>query len=126
MTRLASSFAALLVGVSAVSAPAPAAEPVGDFTLRDSSGVERSLSRLAEGKRAVVLAFVGTECPLARLYAPRLADLARTYEGQGVAVVGIDPNHQDDLTEIAAYVREHELPFPVLADGDATVADALG
>lgn len=131
---MARRFASLLIPtlafalVAAGEPPRPGAvgSVVEDFTRRDPAGVERSLAKLAEGKQAVVLAFLGTECPLAKLYAPRLAELARKYEGQGVAFVGIDPNHQDDLTEIAAYARARDLPFPVLSDGDAALADCLG
>ena len=40
--------------------------------------------------KLVVVAFMRTECPLAGLYAPRLAELARTYEKKGVAFFGVD------------------------------------
>jgi peroxiredoxin len=119
-------LALALIAAGEPPRPGAVGSVVEDFTRRDPAGVERSLAKLAEGKKAVVLAFVGIECPLAKLYAPRLAELARKYEAQGVAFVGIDPNHQDDLTEIAAYARAHDLPFPVLADGDAALADRLG
>jgi len=127
MTRALS----LCLFVASLAAPLAAGDSgsvgstVENFTLRDPAGIERPLDSPASGKKATVLAFLGTECPLARLYAPRLAELAKKYEGQGVAFVGVDPNHQDDLTDIAAYARAHDLPFPVLSDGDAKVADAL-
>ena len=50
-------------------------EPLSAFSLKDCFGKERQLSDFAD-KKFLVLAFVGVECPLAKLYGPRLADLA--------------------------------------------------
>ena len=73
-----------------------------------------------------MLAFLGTECPLAKLYAPRLAALAKEYESRGVVFVGIDANRQDAATEIAAYARQHGIEFPILKDLHQAVADKVG
>src|SRR5262245_57019071 len=55
-----------------------------EFTLRDPSGHEHSLAQLAD-RKAVVVVFLGSACPLARAYAPRLAELWREFEPRGVA-----------------------------------------
>src|SRR6187455_2330025 len=60
---------------------------VNDFTLRDAGGKSHSLSDFV-GKQAVVIAVLGTECPLATLYAPRLVQLAERFEKRGVAFIG--------------------------------------
>jgi len=96
-----------------------------EFTLRDYRGKQFSLSDYAD-KQIVVLAFLGTECPLAKLYAPRLADLHKRYGDRGVAFLGINANVQDSITEIAAHARRHELSFPVLKDVGNRLADRLG
>ena len=44
------------------------------------------------GKKAVVLVFLGADCPLANLYGPRLAELDREFRGKGVAFLGINSN----------------------------------
>ncbi len=74
----------------------------------------------------MVLAFLGTECPLAKLYAPRLVELAKEYESRGVLFVGVDSNRQDSATEIAAYARQHAIEFPILKDLNQAVADQVG
>ena len=61
-----------------------------------------------------MLAFLGTECPLASLYAPRLAELARAYEKKGVAFFGVDANPQDAPSALARFAKELDLPFPLL------------
>ncbi len=66
----------------------PAKSPIGqitpDFTLSDFRGKEQSLSGIGKDK-LVVVAFLGTECPLAKLYAPRLVALNKKFADQGVA-----------------------------------------
>ena len=100
-----------------------AAQPIPDFELTDPVGATVRLSAHAPG-RPVVLVFLGTECPLANLYAPRLAELARTQSG--VRFLGINPVPQDTSAAVARYAREHRLPFPVVKDPDARVAGLCG
>ncbi|WLD11478.1 redoxin domain-containing protein [Planctellipticum variicoloris] len=73
-----------------------------------------------------VICFLGTECPLARLYGPRLAELHRAFGPRGVRFVGINSNSQDSPDEVAAYVREYAIPFPVVKDPGQKVADLFG
>ncbi len=97
-------------------------QTVGDFVLADSQGKRFRLSDFSQ--EIVVVAFLGTECPLAKLYGPRLQQLADKYTGQ-VAFLGINSNQQDSLAEIAAYVRLHKIKFPVLKDLSNHIADRL-
>jgi len=104
---------------------APVGQKVEDFTLKDYRGKTHSLSDFDKSK-LVVVAFLGTECPLAKLYAARLAALAEDYAARGVAFVGINANRQDSITEIASHARVHGIDFPVLKDLGNKVADQLG
>jgi len=79
---------------AAVEAESRVGTRIADFTLHDFLGTKHSLGDLRD-KKAVVIAFLGVECPLAKLYGSRLAELAAKYEPQGVAFIGIDPNQQD-------------------------------
>jgi peroxiredoxin len=106
-------------------ATSPVRAEIADFRLPDHLGKEHHLSKLADGKLAVV-AFLGTECPLAKLYAGRLQAIADEYDERGVVVVAVMSNVQDSLTEIAAYLRRHELTYPVLKDRRNEVADLFG
>ncbi len=63
----------------------------------------------------IVVAFLGVECPLAKLYAARLNDLQEKFAADQVAFVGIDANPQDSLSEMAAFVRRQELAYPCCA-----------
>ena len=84
-----------------------------------------ALSDYADSKRVVVV-FVGCDCPIAKLVAPRLARLARQFETQGVTLLAIDSNSQDSLSKLALFSRTHDLPFPVLKDLGNVVADQFG
>ena len=77
-------------------------------------------------KPILVVAFVGTECPLAKLYGPRLAELEKEYGPKGVGFVGIDPNSQDGVTQIAAFARQHAINFPILKDLNNLATDRFG
>jgi len=102
--------------------PSPLGKKVGDFRLHDFRGKEHALSEYAD-RKLVVVAFLGTDCPLAKLYAPRLAELAAEFEPQGVAFIGINSNFQDSLAQIGSYAQKHDVKFPLLKDPDNAVAD---
>jgi peroxiredoxin len=122
-----------LVVLAALCAPRAMAEgtrpAIGDkvdnFSLRNFHGKPYTLDELGKDK-IVVLAFVGTECPLAKIYASRLSELAARYEPQGVAFIGINSNRQDAVTEIASFARVHGIKFPLLKDLNQVVADQVG
>ncbi len=76
--------------------------------------------------KLVVVAFLGVECPLSKLYGPRLAELAKQYESQGVSFVGVDSNRQDSTSDMAQYAKTHEINFPFLKDLNNRLADKLG
>jgi peroxiredoxin len=113
----------------AVSATAEDKSPIGkrinDFQARDFRGKQVSLADFASSKLLVV-AFVGTECPQAKLYAPRLVELAKQYSDQGVAFVAIDSNQQDSVTELAHYAEVNKIEFPLVKDAGNVIADQVG
>jgi peroxiredoxin len=118
------SVAATTTAVRAAE-PAPLGRKVEDFQLQNFRGEKHALADCRDSK-LVVLAFLGTECPLAKRYGPVLAKLAKAYEQQGVSFLGIDANVQDSLAEIAAYARMHGIHFPILRDVANQLADTIG
>ncbi len=96
-----------------------------DFALQDYLGAEHKLSDWQD-KELVVVVFLGTECPLAKLYGSRLADVAKEYEPDGVQFVGINSNQQDTLRDIGHYAEQQKIEFPLLKDSAHVVADQFG
>src|SRR5436189_6389747 len=91
--------------------------PLEDFTLRDHRGAERKLSDWRE-QRLVIVAFLGVDCPLVKLYTRRLNEIVREHGTRGVAVIGINSNQHDQVRDIARFARAHEVAFPLLKDAD--------
>ena len=116
---------ALPQGTFAAVDSTPIGKKIESLTARDFLGTERSLADIKQSK-LVVVAFLGTECPLAKLYAPRLQAMSEQYGKQGVKFLCVNANRQDSITEIASYARRHELKIPVLKDVSHTVADLFG
>lgn len=93
--------------------------------LRDVRGNRRPLTSFREN-HALVLVFMGTECPLSNLYVPRLLELEKKYRSQSVQFLAIYANAHEDLDQIAAHAVDHDLPFLALRDGQQKLAKALG
>src|SRR5579872_5533942 len=100
----------------------PTARQIANFKLQDFRGAAIELDHWKD-RDLVVVAFLGTECPLAKLYGPRLVDLAGQYESKNVGFVAIDSNEQDTLAEMAHFARTSKIGFPFLKDPANTVAD---
>lgn len=99
-------------------------KPIASFKLRDYRGAWHSLDDCKD-KKLVVVAFLGTECPIANRYAGRLTELAKEFEPKGVAFLGIISNQQDAISKIADLAKEQKLTFPLLKDVGNAVADQL-
>jgi peroxiredoxin len=125
-----SSLVLLAIVASCLSAKEkPRATAIGkqieNFSLADVRGKAHAL---ADGKdqALIVVAFVGTECPLATQYAGRLVELAAQYKERGVSVIAIDSNQQDSLAEMTHFERVQKIEFPLLKDPGNVVADQFG
>jgi peroxiredoxin len=99
--------------------------PLPNFSLKDPTGKTRSFADLA-GKRATVIAFLSTECPMSNSYLEVLTELAGKYDDRGVRLMLINPNSQESDAEVAKHIGEFNVKFPVLRDSELVVADAVG
>jgi peroxiredoxin/mono/diheme cytochrome c family protein len=97
---------------------------VDSFRLDDFRGRTWTLADFSE--RPLVVVFLGTECPLVQLYAPRLKEFAEEWGKRQVQFVGIFSNQQDSLAEMAHFARQHKIEFPLLRDSGNRVADRWG
>ena len=120
-------FFAVLVGALATSV-ADAADSAGEIR----HGVEFKLPTidgevtLEKGQSDfTVVCFLGTECPLARLYGPRLETLAKKHSDR-VRVMGVNSNSQDSMEDLKRYADELKLTFPLAKDYKNVIADGFG
>ncbi len=123
MLRCFLSLAVVVVAVPTFAADAP--RRVSDFSLRDTADKPHSLAEFKD-KKAVVVVFLGTECPISNAYQPRLAELHKEFAPNGVAFLAINSNWQDTPLRVTGHAKEHGTPFPVLKDTANVVADQFG
>jgi peroxiredoxin len=102
-------------------------DPKRDFetlSLPDCFGKPFDLKQL-DSAPIIAVAFVGTECPLAKLYGTRLQELSARYADRGVRFIAVCSNVQDSLTEIVAYRNKAGITFPMLIDSQQQLADLV-
>jgi peroxiredoxin len=114
-------------GANALSSKAAAApgKSVSDFLLKDTSGKPIALHDYKD-KAAVVVFFMGVDCPISNLYLKDLADLQTRYGKQGVQIVGIQSNAGTTAARAAQHAKEYKVAFPVLLDPGQRLANELG
>lgn len=97
------------------------------FTLPDvETGTLRSLEDFA-GSRALLVVFLCAHCPYVLHVVPALAQIARDYANDSLAIVGITSNDtaqypQDAPSPTARFAAKHGLCFPILFDETQRVA----
>ncbi len=74
--------------------------------------------------KATVVIFLGAECPLARLYGPKLNAMLKQYQSRDVRFVGVNSNQQDSLEDVQKYIKRYQIQFPIAKDYGNAVADS--
>lgn len=98
---------------------------IAGFQLLDSAGKVTEILPQSK-KQWTVVCFLGTECPLARLYGPRLSTLANEFAAQNVRFVGVNSNSQDSQKEVDAFRKDYDITFPIFKDFGNKIADQFG
>ncbi len=88
-----------------------------NFTLPTSDGGSIELKPTVQ-YRLQVVCFLGCECPLAKLYAGRLNQLADEFSKDDVRFIGINSNPQDSMDDVLKFAADHQLHFPIAKDHD--------
>lgn len=127
-TTILTAIFSVVLGIA--SAGTPSAIPsigrrIENFTLTSVSGQKVSLDE-SKDAQAVVVLFVGAECPLVQQYLPRMHRIAEQFQKQGVSVLCIDSNVQDTPSEIQTLAKKVYADLTILMDPDAKIADAFG
>lgn len=115
---------------SAQPAQSSTAKSIGDKvtntnSLRDVRGNRRSLQDY-KNQKAIVLVFLGTDCPVSNLYVPSLIEMEKKFRGKQVQFLGVYANENNDLDQVAAHAADRDLPFPVLKDSGQRLASLVG
>jgi peroxiredoxin/mono/diheme cytochrome c family protein len=116
-------WAASISGASPRAAVSPAPRPLLKSIY---SGVHDLSQFVTQDTRGIVLVFLGAECPVARQYLPRLAELHEAHHAQGLVFLGIYASADESIFSLAVFAQDADLPFPVLLDVKQQLAGQLG
>ena len=97
---------------------------VSNFTLKDEQAIAHATHGF-QGRKAIAMVFLGNDCPVVSLYVPRLIELNKEFSSKGVVLLGINSNAHETESDIARFVKETGIDFPVLKDPQNLVADAV-
>jgi mono/diheme cytochrome c family protein/thiol-disulfide isomerase/thioredoxin len=109
----------------AADADVPIGAKVGDLSFKDIRYLSHSLDDFPN-RKAFVLVFTSSSCPLAPRYFPTLKRLDKDYRERGVQFLAVNAGEEDTITAMAAQAVEYDVEFPFVKDVPCRCADALG
>lgn len=96
--------------------------PAPDFELKTFEGETVKLSDLRG--QAVLVNLWATWCPPCRAEMPAIEKVYNEYKDQGFVVLAVNMTYQDTFSNIAPFLDEYGLTFPVLLDQSGDVGSA--
>jgi peroxiredoxin len=112
-------LAAAVVCAGAFAAGAP------QFALRDTRGVVHS-SEEWNGKKAIVVFFTTTDCPLSNNDVPEMNRTWRDYAARGIAFYAVQADTTIAEAEAIRHASEYQFAFPVLFDPQQVLVKMTG
>lgn len=103
----------LFSAVLLLAVPGTAAPP--QFSLRDTHNVVHSSSEW-NGKKAVVVFYTTTDCPLSNGDVPDMNRIRHDYESRGVAFYAVQADTTIPDADVIEHAKEYGFSFPVLFD----------
>jgi hypothetical protein len=77
-------------------------------------------------RKAFVLIFTNTSCPLVQRCLPALKELEKTYRDKAVQFLAVNVGTDDSIVAMASQMVRHEVEFPFVKDFDGDCVRALG
>jgi peroxiredoxin len=102
-------LAGAIVCVAAFGAQRP------QFALRDTGQVFHSPEEW-NGKKAIVVFFTTTDCPLSNNEVPEMNRTRRDYESRGVAFYAVQADTTITDSDVVQHTKDYQFSFPVLFD----------
>jgi peroxiredoxin len=113
----------LLAGVMVCAAAFAAQRP--QFALRDTRSVIHSPEEW-NGKKAVVVFFTTTDCPLSNNEVPEMNRTRRDYESRGVAFYAVQADTTIADADVVQHTKDYQFSFPVLFDPHQVLVKMTG
>src|SRR5579862_8031662 len=112
-------LAGIVLCASAVASQRP------QFALRDTAGVVHTPEEW-NGKKAIVVFFTTTDCPLSNNEVPEMNRTGRDYGTRGVAFYGVQADGTIADADVVQHAKDYQFSFPVLFDPQQTLAKMTG
>jgi peroxiredoxin Q/BCP len=112
----------LACAAEAVDPPPAVGTAAPAFSLRDQTGAERSLAQYA-GKWLIVYFYPKDQTPGCTKQVCAFRDAIEKVRGADAEVVGVS---LDDVASHEEFAEKYQVPFPLLADTDKSMARAYG
>jgi cytochrome c biogenesis protein CcmG, thiol:disulfide interchange protein DsbE len=93
-----------------------------DFELKTTTGETIKLSNLRG--QAVLVNLWATWCPPCRAEMPAIEKIYNEYKDKGLVILAVNMTYQDTFSNIAPFVDEYGLTFPILLDKTGSVGPA--
>jgi cytochrome c biogenesis protein CcmG/thiol:disulfide interchange protein DsbE len=93
-----------------------------DFELQTTTGETIQLSDLRG--QAVLVTLWATWCPPCRAEMPTIEKVYNVYRDEGFVVLAVNMTYQDTYSNIAPFIDEYGLTFPILLDESNSVGSA--
>lgn len=110
----APAFAALPPSIALPVLSSPASESGSAFEARFTDA------------KATVVVFLSSRCPCSQSHEGILKAIAEEFATKGVRFIGVHSNVDEDPRASLEHFKKASLPFPVLQDEKARIADAFG
>jgi peroxiredoxin len=95
------------------------------FALRDTRNIVHSPEEW-NGKKAIVVFFTTTDCPLSNNEVPEMNRTRRDYEARGVAFYAVQADTTITDSDVLQHTKEYQFSFPVLFDPHQILAKMTG
>jgi len=113
------------LGLLCILAYASAAGRTLQFSLADTAGHAHTPAEWS-GKRAVVLFFLTTDCPLCNTYVPEMNRIAQSFSPRGVVFYGVQGDATIADGDVRKHVKDYAYTFPYLFDPQESLAAYTG
>jgi thiol-disulfide isomerase/thioredoxin len=100
-------------------------EPIANLTFKDIHYLPRSLDDFSD-KKAFVLVFTTTSCPIVQQYWPALKELEKDYRAKGVQFLAVNVGADDSIVAMASQAVRYDVDLPFVKDIEGKCAQALG
>ncbi|MBI2149678.1 MAG: redoxin domain-containing protein [Acidobacteria bacterium] len=96
------------------------------LTACNAAAKRPDFSSYVKDDKAAVFVFLAPDCPLSQNYTLTLNQFHSEFQRRGTRFYGVVPGNRFQNNEVDAFAKKYSLAFPLLRDGDFTLADFLG